>query len=255
MDEQPPNVLLSHNATHLVWDLSFCRMIQKEKKNKKEEYGLRNWQLRNYTFEGFVLQSFFSPLLKPTWVFSLFLPRTYEGSVNGNTSGERSKGGQEENKADGAGGGRLIEDSSWSVSTEGGRSLPAVASRSYMITSMEDCCPTLCRESLWGVEGWEDGGRRGARDWGWMMGGRFFFFFFIFQLVSASWLLLFGVVSRVHVTACVCMCVSCDHDGLFDHYRNRQQALFHWFDGGKNNRRVDVPQRAAWLQVMSLLLA
>lgn len=41
---------------------------------------------------------FFFILLKPTLVFSLFLPLTYKGSVNGDTSGEPSEGGQEENK-------------------------------------------------------------------------------------------------------------------------------------------------------------
>ncbi len=71
----------------------------RKKKNKDSlrnmGWGIGSWETINCKAGAAV---FFSPLLKPTLVFSLFLPLTYEGSVNGNTSGEQSKGGQEENK-------------------------------------------------------------------------------------------------------------------------------------------------------------
>lgn len=61
---------------------------------EKEEVSL-NRQQRNYKCSGWCCSFFF---LKPTLVFSLFLPLTCKGSVNGDTSGEPSEGGQEENK-------------------------------------------------------------------------------------------------------------------------------------------------------------
>lgn len=65
----------------------------KEQTRQSEEYGLKNWQLKNCKAGAAVSPP---PLLKPTWVSYLFLPLTYKGSVIGKTSGEQSKGGQEE---------------------------------------------------------------------------------------------------------------------------------------------------------------
>lgn len=217
-----------------------------------------------------LLQSFFffSPL-KPTLVFSLFLPLTYEGSVNGNTSGEQSKGGQEENKEKKgrtvrgrqAKIGSLIEDSSWSVSHRGWAEL-ACSDFTFIHANING---GLLSDPVLRVSGERRGGRMEGDEEretdGWWVGD-----FFLLYICCSAFLKSYHVCLRVctYVTACLCVGWLWSRPTVRQTPRHNHRLRAsnignddgHFIDLVREQRKsLDVPQRAAWLEVTSLLLA